>query len=62
MQEIEIGTIICMILVIIGTCMAAGGFFLIPKNVRIVAIGAALMFVGWQLVEFVGLNFIVIAK
>ena len=45
----------------VAFCMLIGGFLLIPGAVRVTAIGAAIMYVGWEIVEFFLQEFVVVA-
>ena len=62
MNPIEIGNAAVCFAIFIASCMIIGGFFLTPKAVRITMIAAALMFVGYQLIEFVMQSFVVIVR
>ena len=59
--QYEIGSTGVVVALFIAFCMLVGGFFVIPTPVRITVIGAAIMFLGWQIVEFILQEFIVIA-
>lgn len=58
---IEIGTVGVMLAMFLASVMLAGGFFLMPGAVRITAVGAGLMFVAYQIIEFIVTTFIVVA-
>jgi len=60
--EIEIGTMGVVLATFIASCMLIGGFFLFPAQFRVTAIGAACMFVGWAILEFILDAFVVIAR
>jgi hypothetical protein len=62
MTQIEIGNVaVCMALVI-ATLMIIIGWNRMPDACKQVAVGAVLMFIGYQIFEFVITSFIVIAK
>lgn len=58
---IEIGTVGVMLAMFVASVMMAGGFFLMPGAVRITAVGAGLMYVAYQIIEFIVGTFIVVA-
>lgn len=62
MTQIEIGNAaVCMSLVI-ATLMIAVGWSRMPDPCKQVAVGAILMFVGYQIIEFIVTSFLVIAR
>lgn len=58
---LEIGTAGVMIAMFIASIMVAGGFFLMPGAVRVTAIGAGLMFIGYQIIEFIVQSFMIVS-
>ena len=60
-HQYELASTGIVVALFIAFCMLVGGFFLVPSAVRITVIGAAVMFVGWQIVEFILQEFIIIA-
>jgi len=57
----EIGTAGVVIALFLAFSAVVGGFVLMPTAVRITAVGAALMFLGYQIVEFILKAFVVVA-
>ncbi len=62
MTEIEIGNVIVLALFAAGFAMIAGGWFLVPPQMKRVVVALALMFVGWCFLQFIAESIIVIAK
>lgn len=62
MQELEIGTILCMTAVVLGTCFILGGVKIMPLQVRMTILALIMIFVGYQAIEFIGLNFVAVSK
>lgn len=62
MTQIEIGNLALCFAVFIATIMLFFGWNMMPQQVRTTAIAAILLFVGYQIIEFVLTAFIVIAK
>ena len=62
MNEIEIGNLVVLAVFAAGFALIAGGWYLVPHNCKRVVIAAALMFVGWQFIQFIAEGIIVIAK
>lgn len=58
---LEIGTAAVIVALFVAFCAIVGGFFIVPKAVRITTIGAAVMFVGYQVLEFIATEFIVVS-
>lgn len=57
----EIGTAGVVVALFLAFGAVVGGFVLMPAAVRITAVGAALMFLGYQVVEFILQSFVVVA-
>jgi len=62
MTQIEIGNLAICFAIVIATLMIALGWAKMPVHVRATAVSAVLLFVGYQIIEFVLTSFIVIAK
>lgn len=62
MNEIEIGHVGIITIQFLATVLLVGGFWLIPSKVKSVVIACAMMFVGYQILEYILLEFITIAK
>jgi hypothetical protein len=62
MPELEIGTLICQIAMVVGVVMCCIGWMILPTHTKFIAGACVLMFIGYQIIEFIGLNFIVVAK
>lgn len=60
-QMYEIGSVGVIVAVFIAACMIILGFIAMPRAVRITTASVALMFVGYQIIEFILLKFIVVA-
>lgn len=57
----EIGSTGVILALFIAAVMIVIGFMAMPVAVRVTAVAAALMFLGYQIVEFILMNFIVIS-
>ena len=53
MNEIEIGHLGATVIQFIGIALCIFGFMLVPSKVKSVAIAFAMMFVGWNIIEFI---------
>lgn len=53
MNEIEIGHLGATVIQFIGMALCIFGFMLVPANVRTVAVAFAMMFIGWNVIEFI---------
>lgn len=62
MTQIEIGSAAVAVALIVGTLMAVIGWAKLPNQFKDVAIAAVLMFIGYQIVEFILTSFIAVAK
>lgn len=62
MQEIEIGSLSVCVALIVATMMVLFGWLRLPSNVKYTVVSCALMFVGYQILEFIVTSFVVIAK
>jgi len=62
MTQIEIGSLAVCFAIFIATIMLFFGWNMMPPQVRTTAIAVILLFVGYQIIEFVLTSFIVIAK
>ena len=62
MTHIEIGNLAVCFAITIATLMIAVGWAKLPVHVRTTAVSAILLFVGYQIIEFVLTSFVVIAK
>ena len=62
MTEIEIGNAAVCVALIVATVMILAGWSKMPDQAKQVAVAAVLMFVGYQVIEFVATSLIVIAK
>ena len=62
MTQIEIGNLAVCGALFVASMMIFFGWVLMPTPVRATAIAAAMMFVGYQVFEFVITSFVVIAK
>ena len=62
MTQIEIGSAAVAVALIIGTLMAVIGWAKLPNQFKDVAIAVVLMFIGYQVVEFILTSFISVAK
>ena len=62
MTEIEIGNVVLMAVMLAGFGLMAGGWFLVPNQIKRSVIAVGLMFVGWQFLQYIMENIIVIAK
>lgn len=60
-QMYEIGSTGVILALFIAAVMIVIGFMAMPVAVRVTAVAAALMFLGYQIVEFILMNFIVIS-
>ena len=60
--QIEVGTIATFIAFVVGAFMCVGGFIWLPDPVKKTACAVVLMFIGWQIIEFIATAFIVIAR
>lgn len=60
-QMYEIGSTGVILAIFIAAVMIVIGFMSMPVAVRVTAVAAALMFVGYQIIEFILMNFIVIS-
>jgi anaerobic selenocysteine-containing dehydrogenase len=62
MTQIEIGNAaVCMALVV-ATLMIVAGWAKMPAVYKQMAVSAVLLFIGYQIIEFVLTSFVVIAK
>ena len=57
----EIGSTGVVLAIFIAACMIVVGFIAMPTAVRVTAAAAALMFIGYQVIEFILQRFVVIA-
>ena len=62
MTQIEIGNLMVCVAVTIAVLMIIAGWTLTPNHIRKTAIAVVLMFVGYQIFEFIAGSFVVIAK
>lgn len=62
MQEIEIGSLSVCVALVVATLMIVFGWMGLPSKVRYTAVSCILMFVGYQILEFIATTFIVISK
>jgi hypothetical protein len=62
MTYIEIGNAAVCFSLFIATLMIVAGWSKMPDAAKQVAVGAILMFVGYQIIEFILTSFIVISK
>jgi hypothetical protein len=53
MNEIEIGHLGATVIQFIGMALCIFGFIIVPSNVKTIAIAFAMMFVGWNVIEFI---------
>ena len=62
MTQIEIGNAaVCMALVV-ATLMIVAGWAKMPPVYKQMAVSAVLLFIGYQIIEFILTSFVVIAK
>lgn len=62
MTQIEIGNLAVCFAIFIASLMIFFGWAFMPTQVKATAFAAILLFVGYQIIEFVLTSFIVIAK
>jgi hypothetical protein len=62
MTQIEIGNAAVCMALIIATIMIITGWAKMPVIYKQLAISAVLMFIGYQIIEFILTSFVVIAK
>lgn len=60
-QTYEIGSMGVMVALFAAFAMIVFGFQAIPAPVRVTAIGATFMYVGYQVIEFIAQEFVVIS-
>jgi hypothetical protein len=62
MTQIEIGNAAVCMALIIATIMIITGWSKMPDIYKQLAVSAVLMFIGYQIIEFILTSFVVIAK
>jgi len=62
MNQIEIGNAAVCMAMVIATIMIVMGWAKMPAIYKQLAVSAVLMFLGYQIIEFILTSFVVIAK
>jgi hypothetical protein len=62
MNQIEIGNAAVCMAMVIATIMIVMGWAKMPTVYKQLAVSAVLMFLGYQIIEFILTSFVVIAK
>ena len=60
--QYELGSTGVVFALFVAFCMIVFGFLAIPTPVRVTAVAVGVMFLGWQITEFILQEFIVIAR
>jgi hypothetical protein len=62
MTEIEIGNVVLMASMVVGFLLMAFGWHLVPSQLKATVVAVGLMFVGWNILQYILESVIVIVK
>ena len=60
--QYELGSMGVVVALFVAFCMLVFGFLAVPAPVRVTVVAAGVMFLGWEIVEFILQEFVVIAR